>query len=261
MRKLFLLILTASLISACANQSIVEQKLMEVEFFFVSDTPRGLKLFSEFRELPESENLAQSALSELISGKITPLDPEYSNLWDSTHTLNSIQIIGTKATIDVNLGKLNVGSEGEIRAIDQIVWTLTGLEPSVTAVNFTVNGSVVESFAGHVDTTAEFSRAPEYEVLGPIQIRTVNENQVISSPVTLEGDACTFEANLVWTLYQDGKVIEESFTTAESACPLRSSWRVVLGDLPPGNYLFEAKEFSAEDGSLFAIDSKRFVVK
>ena len=74
-------------------------------------------------------------------------------------------------------------------------------------------------------------------------------------------NACTFEANVVWTLLKDRKVIEEGFTTAAAACPDRSAWKVSLPELKPGEYVFEAKEFSAEDGSLFALDDKKFVIK
>ena len=93
---------------------------------------------------------------------------------------------------------LNVGAEGEQRAIDQIVWTLIEFAPEVKSVAFTVNGKTVESFAGHVDTTAAFERAIGYEVLNPIQISSINQGAELTSPVTISGQSCTFEANVVW---------------------------------------------------------------
>lgn len=262
-----LLISVALLLSSCSsttnNQSDDQgpQGQEKVEVFFVGDTPRGFRLFSEIREFPAGDDLAESVISQLISGQITPLDPDYANLWDNSHRLNSISYEGSQATVDIDLGKLNVGSEGELRAIEQIVWTLIGISPEITTLRFTVNGKTVETLAGHVDVQADFTRSPEYEVLNPIQIESINDGDQASNPLTISGMACTFEANVVWTLFKDGQMIEEGFTTAAAACPERSDWSILLNSLEPGSYRFEAKEFSAEDGSLFAIDSKQFVIK
>ena len=264
---LSLLISLALLLSSCSsttnNQSDDQgpQGQEKVEVFFVGDTQRGFRLFSEIREFPAGDDLAESVISQLISGQITPLDSDYANLWNNSHRLNSISYEGSWATVDIDLGKLNVGSESELRAIEQIVWTLTGISPEITTVRFTVNGNTVETFAGHVDAKADFKRAPEYEVLNPIQIESINDGDQASNPLVILGKACTFEANVVWTLLKDEEVIDEGFTTAAAACPERSDWSISMNSLKPGSYKFEAKEFSAEDGSLFAIDSKQFVIK
>jgi hypothetical protein len=65
----------------------------------------------------------------------------------------------------------------------------------------------------------------------------------------------------VWKLLQDGKVVKEGFTTASSGCPERGDWSISFEDLEPGEYTIQALEYSAEDGSLFAIDDKEFRVK
>ena len=259
MKRILGLLLAAFLLFGCSTEAT--PRTVDAKIFFVADTPRGFKLFSEVQEFKEQDDLPEFIISQLISGAITPKDPDYVNLWDGSHSLLSITYSDSLATIDFTLGKLNVGSEGEQRAIDQLVWTLTELADRVTKVRFTVNGQPIESFAGHVDTSGEFSRAPDYEVLNPIQIESVMEGDELSNPVTISGNACTFEANVVWTLLKDQEVVDEGFTTAAAACPERSSWKISLPDLNPGEYVIEAKEFSAEDGSLFAIDDKTFVIK
>lgn len=232
-----------------------------IKFYFVSDTPRGFKLFSEVQSWIAGEDLNLELVSDLVSGKVVPLDPEYANLWGGTNTVNSVNITDSVATIDLGDISLNVGAEGEQRAIDQIVWTLTEFNPDVKSVGFTVNGKTVESFAGHVDTTVKFSRVIDYEVLNPIQISSINNGAELTSPITISGQACTFEANVVWKLSQAGKVVKEGFTTAAAGCPMRSEFSISLGDLEPGKYRIEAIEYSAEDGSLFAIDDKEFTVR
>ncbi len=263
MKKIAALIASLLLLTGCA-QGTTENAIeggIPVKFFFVSDTPRGFKLFSEVQLWTAADDLNLQVVSDLVTGKIVPLDSEYTNLWGGSNTVNSVGIAGSVATVDLGDISLNVGAEGEQRAIDQIVWTLTEFAPEVKAVAFTVNGKTVESFAGHVDTTAQFERAIDYEVLNPLQISSINQGAELTSPVTISGQACTFEANVVWKLLQDDKVVQESFTTASSGCPERGDWSITLEDLAPGEYLFQVLEYSAEDGSLFAIDDKRFTVK
>jgi hypothetical protein len=263
MKKIVALIASLLLLTGCA-QSTTENAIeggIPVKFFFVSDTPRGFKLFSEVQLWTAADDMNLQVVSDLVMGKVVPLDSEYTNLWGGSNTVNSVGIAGSVATVDLGDITLNVGAEGEQRAIDQIVWTLTEFAPEVKAVAFTVNGKTVESFAGHVDTTAQFERAIDYEVLNPLQISSINQGAELTSPVTISGQACTFEANVVWKLLQDDKVVQESFTTASSGCPERGDWSITLEDLAPGEYLFQVLEYSAEDGSLFAIDDKRFTVK
>jgi hypothetical protein len=251
------------LLSGCA-QTATENSVEEgvqVKFYFVSDTARGFKLFSETQPLIAANDLNLQIVSDLVTGKITPLDPDYSNLWGGTNTVNSVKVNESVATVDLGEISLNVGAEGEQRAIDQIVWTLTEFAPKITSVAFTVNGKTVESFAGHVDTTSAFVRALDYEVLNPLQISSINQSAELTSPVTISGQACTFEANVVWKLFQDGTVVQDGFTTATTGCPDRGDWSISFSELKPGEYTIQVLEYSAEDGSLFAIDDKKFSVK
>jgi hypothetical protein len=263
MKRIALLIASLLLVTGC-TQSTTERLWEDgvaVKLYYVSDTPRGLKLFSEEQKSSDFYDLNLQVISDLVSGKVAPLDPDYVNLWGGTNTVNSVSVNGSVATVDLGEISLNIGAEGEQRAIDQIVWTLTGLAPEINSVAFTVNGKTVESFAGHVDTTAQFARAIDYEVLNPIQISSLNEGAGLVTSFTISGQACTFEANVVWKLLQDGKVVKEGFTTATSGCPDRGDWSISFENLEPGEYVIQALEYSAEDGSLFAIDDKEFRVK
>lgn len=264
MKEIALFIASLLFLTGCAQSTTekVYEEGVPVNFFFVSDTPRGFKLFSETQNYTVRDgDLNLQVVSDLVSGAVVPLDPEYVNLWGGTNTVNSVNVSDSVATVDLGEISLNVGAEGEQRAIDQIVWTLTEFANTVKAVAFTVNGKTVESFAGHVDTTATFERAIDYEVLNPIQISSISNGVELTSPVTILGQACTFEANVVWKLSKDGEALEDGFTSAAAGCPVRSEFSISLGELEPGNYKIEALEYSAEDGSLFAIDDKEFVIK
>jgi hypothetical protein len=263
MKRIALLIASLLLVTGCSQDTT--EKLWEdglpVKLYFVADTPRGLKLFSEERSYAAFDDMNLQVISDLVSGKVSPLDPDYTNLWGGTNTVNSVTVNGSVATVDLGEISLNVGAEGEQRAIDQIVWSLTALAPAVKFVAFTVNGKTVESFAGHVDTTAQFVRAIDYEVLNPIQISSLNEGAELTASFTVSGQACTFEANVVWKLMQGDVVVNEGFTTATSGCPDRGDWSISFDNLEAGEYTIQTLEYSAEDGSLFAKDDKRVAVK
>lgn len=263
MKRITLLMALLLLVAGCSNGATekVWKNGIPVSFFFVADTPRGFKLFSEVKnQLAREGDLNLQVVSDLVSGEVAPIDSDYVNLWGGTNTVNSVSVADSVATVDLGELSLNVGAESEQRAIDQIVWTLTEFAPDVKSVRFTINGEIVETFAGHVDTTATFERAIDYEVLNPIQISSVNQSAELTSPVIISGEACTFEANVQWQLSQVGKVVQEGFTSASSGCPVRGEWSITFTDLEPGNYTIAALEYSAEDGSLFAIDDKEFVV-
>ena len=263
MKRIALLIATLLLVTGCAQNTTerVWEDGIAVKLYFVADTPRGFKLFSEEQLSSDFYDLNLQVISDLVSGKVAPLDPDYVNLWGGSNTVNSVNVKDSVATIDLGAISLNVGAEAEQRAIDQIVWTLTALDPEVKSVAFTVSGKTVESFAGHVDTTAQFVRAIDYEVLNPIQISSLNEGAELVAPFTISGQACTFEANVVWKLLQGDTVVKEGFTTATSGCPDRGDWSISFDNLEAGQYTIQAVEYSAEDGSLFAIDDKKFTVK
>jgi hypothetical protein len=263
MKRIALLIATLLLVTSCSQDTT--EKLWEdgipVKLYFVADTPRGLKLFSEERPYASFDDMNLQVISDLVSGKVAPLDPDYTNLWGTTNTVNSVTVDGSVATVDLGAISINVGAEAEQRAIDQIVWTLTALAPAIKSVVFTVNGKRVESFAGHVDTTAQFARAIGYEVLNPIQISSLNEGAQLTASLTVSGQACTFEANVVWKLLQENTVVKEGFTTATSGCPDRGDWSISFDNLEAGEYTIQTVEYSAEDGSLFAKDDKKFTIK
>lgn len=263
MKRIAALIASLLLLTGCAQSStdLSKEEGQAAKLYFVADTPRGLKLFSETHFYVSLDDLEFQVISDLVSGKVVPLDPDYTNLWGGANTVNSVNIVRSVATVDLGAISLNVGVEGEQRAIDQIVWTLTELLPEVKTVSFTINGKVVESFAGHVDTTVKFTRAIDYEVLNPIQISSINESSVLSSTFTISGQSCTFEANVVWRLSDDGVVLKEGFTTATTSCPDRGDWSISFENLVPGTYRIQALEYSAENGSLSAKDDKTFIVK
>jgi hypothetical protein len=262
--SLSIILLVAGSLVGCSSRQVEPAPTLirsqEVKLFFVGDTPKGFRLFPEVQTIKGNGDITNSVMGSLISGQLRPLDPDYQNLWGNGSKLKSIAIDKGTATIDLTLVKLNVGAETEVRAIDQLVWTVTGMNQTISRVKFTVDGKTVETFAGHVDTTGIFKRAPGYEVLNPVSIISPGQSMMLKNPIAIIGEACTFEANVAWELLKDGKSIAKGSTLAQSACPDRSSWKLFPANLASGSYTIIAREISPKDGSISAIDSKDFTV-
>ena len=252
---------TTSTASPSPSSTVVPTKTKIAAIYYVGDTAQGLRLYREFRHVTVhgSNSLGLESLRYLTAQGSHSVDSDYTNLWGNGSVINSVSVAGSKAIVDLKISHLNVGSEGEMRAIDQLVWTLTANDRSVKSVRFTSDGEPIESFAGHVDTTVGFARERSYDVLAPIWV--TSPGAVVGNPVTIKGTACTFEAGIAWKLTRSGIVVKHGSVTAQQACPVRSVWQVSLGTLTAGTYTFTAIDYSAKDGSVTQQDSKKFTVK
>jgi len=227
--------------------------------FWAADTGTAIRLFREDAAVPRSSTPGLTALRYLVAHK--PVDPDYVNLWPSTTVVNAVTVSGTEATVDLSQPHLSVGSEGEVIAIQQLLWTLLAAEPGVKSMRLTVDGKPLESLAGHVDATQAFTRPPAYEVVAVVWLLAPAEGAVVPGVgFTLSGMACTFEANVVWTIRRGTTVVKSGSTTAAEACPTWSPWSVRVTGLKPGTYTADAADYSAKDGSLLVRDTKTFTV-
>jgi hypothetical protein len=252
-----------ALLAACGSPTPSPSPTVDTvtaRLFWVADTGTDLRLFREDGVVRRSSEPGLTALRYLVSHQ--PADPDYTNLWPSGTTINSVVVRGDEATVDLAQPRLNVGSAGEALAIQQLLWTLLAAQPAVKSMRITVDGKAVESLAGHVDTTQPFVRPPAYEVVGLVWMLAPIDGAVLTgTSVTLSGIACTFEANVAWTITRDGAVVQSGSTLAAEACPRWSPWSVTVDGLAPGTYTASAAEYSAKDGSLVVEDTKRFTLR
>lgn len=233
---------------------------VNVKLFFASDTGTSIRIYSEMASVSKvTDDLAVSAVNALLSGA-KPIDADYQNLWGSGVVVNNIAIKDSIATIDLKQPTLNVGSEGEARAIDQIIWTLHSNQPSIAGVEFLIDGKPAESLAGHVDISGPIYLDEGYQSLATVDL-DLDESQEVSTPVKVTGLACTFEANVPWELLKGDEVINSGSVLASEACPTRSKFTIDLGELVPGKFTLRVWESSMMDGSLINEDTKTFTVK
>ena len=250
--------------SGSGSSSSSSDEVQDYSFYFVTETAQGFRLVREVQQVSKNENdlgddKGLNSLTMLVNGQLPPFDGDHRTLWNNGSKVNSVTTVDSVATVDLTLGRISLGSESELRAIDQIVWTLIENDPTITSVKFTVDGVVSESLAGHVDFSQAFVLAPSYDVLASVWINLLDRSDV-TNPVSISGSACTFEANVAWELTQGGDVLKTGATTAATACPDRSDWTIELGELVPGNYVLKVSDFSAKDGSVIFEDTKAFTV-
>lgn len=229
--------------------------------FWVADTGTDLRLFREDRAVDRTDTPGLTALRALVASQ--PVDADYSSLWPQDTVIHDVTITTDEAVVDMAPPRLNVGAAGEALAVQQLLWTLLAAEPAVQSMRITVDGAAVESLAGHVDATQPFRRPPAYEVVAQVWLLEPQEGSTHSgSSITLSGMACTFEANVAWTVRRGATVVKSGSTTADDgACPTWGPWSVVVRGLDPGTYTAEAAEYSAKDGSLVVRDTKEFTLR
>lgn len=130
-----------------------------VTLYFASQN----KLSTEVREIPKVVGIARAAIQELIKGpgpgsELARIIPHGTELLDINIKQDGTAIVNFSEEIVKNL---NTGSEGEALLVYSIVNTLTEF-PTVSQVQIWVDGKVVESLAGHVNTSRPLTRNERY---------------------------------------------------------------------------------------------------
>lgn len=235
--------------------------MVQATLWFVGDTPLGFRLYPEVHAVPAMDGVALSALRALVDDGMRPDDPDLVSPWaDAGSTVRSLARDDGGATIDLALGRLNVGAEAEARAIDQLIMTVASADPTVATVTLLVDGEPVESLAGHVDATRPFAVADGAAAIATVTLAEPTEGATVAGDLVIGGEACTFEAAVPWQVLRDDEVVAEGTALAAEACPIRSAWTADVGALPPGTYTVRAYDLSARDGSLIAEDTKTVTI-
>jgi len=259
----FMLVLFLGIfLSGCNNQT--EQpdssdqndpaQTMEIAVYYLKSTDQEFYLVREVHQVEKTTEVAQAALNELIKGD--PVTPDaYRVLPEDTRILG-VNIENGLATIDFSpeVLRANVGSSGEGLGIASIVNTLTEF-PTIQEVAFTVDGQVENAMDwwGHVGLYEQPFQRDLSNVFEPaIWVTSPVKDQVITSPVTIRGNARVFEATVSFRLKDAaGNVLAEGFTTAAEGAPGRGDFEGELAFKPEGSGQgqLEVFEVSMKDGS------------
>jgi hypothetical protein len=220
----------------------------EVLVFYVRETDSGSWVEPEVAVLDEpTVGVARAAMEALVSRD--PLDPGLVSLAGDDAQVLGASIDGDVLTVDFSnlVPASGLGAAFESLLLQQIAHTGTQFE-GIERVQIWVDGEPVESIAGHIEVLDPIEADPL--AISPITFTSHTTGDTVDvGDVTVGGEACTFEANvLLELLAPDGTIAEETFTTATSGCPERGEWDHTFTLNEPGTWTIRAAESDPSDG-------------
>jgi hypothetical protein len=220
----------------------------EVLVFYVRETESGSWVEPEVAVLDEpTVGVARAAMEALVSRD--PLDPGLVSLAGEDAQVLGASIDGDVLTVDFSdlVPASGLGAAFESFLLQQIAHTGTQFE-GIERVQIWIDGEPVESIAGHIEVLDPIEADPF--AISPITFTSHTTGDTVDvGDVTVGGEACTFEANVLLELIApDGSVVEETFTTATSGCPERGEWEHTFTLDAPGTWRIRAEESDPSDG-------------
>jgi hypothetical protein len=220
-------------------------------------------LFAEPHSVEASS--PEDAVREFLTSR--PIDADYRSGWPEGLDVADIQTGGPETTVDLVGDADLAGSSGLDRqaaemAIQGLIRTAGVSEGTV---RITHGGEPVARLLGvpvgnGVEVLPEQAGDYSQTTRAAIQVTSPVENQTLTNPVVVTGNANVFEGNVSWQLLDaQGREIDSGFETA--AMLEWADFEVRLGKLDPGTYTFRALEYSMEDGSEMNVDDKTFTVQ
>ena len=228
--------------------------------WFIVDTRNGLRLVRELRDLPGADP-AREAVEAMVAG---PTDPDYTTTWNPDTEVLSVEDEGDLVTVDLSAEAedASVGSEGAALMVQQLVHTVTDALDPEAGVRLLIEGEPADELWGAVTWDGTERRAEPLEVRSLVQIDVPREGQTMSSPVRVEGEAATFEANVPWRILDaEGDEVRTGFATAREGMTLSPFTFDVK--LSPGSYVLEISEDdpSGGEGGEPMTDTRTFIVE
>ena len=232
----------------------------DVFVYFMRDDGAAVRLYREVHQVPKGTEDAKAAAALRAMFEQKPQDPDYVSVWPLGTEVRDYSVSGDVATVDLTDWAAGCACV-EDEAVQQLVYTVTANEPSVTKVLLRVNGKVPTSKAKN-DWTKPVERAPMVDVQGLIWLLSPSEGQSVSSPVTISGYGTAFEGTISWEVRADGgngPKVAEGHTQGGSMGEFAEFTDTVT--LDPGTYEISAFESSAESGRPIHVDTKVFSVR
>lgn len=232
---------------------------------------RIVRLYREWLTAPgvtrdADEQVRARAAVELAMTAVPSGADGYLRTWGG---VDLVDVAVTRERITVTLsgpGSTRFPQDTERVSVQQLVWTAqAAVGRGTLPVRFVlVDGADAIFGTQPVDRAYNrpASRDLYHEDLAPIWVTSPTRGQELASgPVTVQGEACVFEATVSWQLLRGGSIVDEGFVTATIGAPARGTFEIPLGTLSPGSYAVRAFEVSPEDGAVSAETTMPFTVR
>ncbi|WGY04498.1 Gmad2 immunoglobulin-like domain-containing protein [Nocardioides sp. QY071] len=213
--------------------------------YFLVDTRAGVRLARERRRLAGTD-AAKAAVEAMIAG---PTDPDYTTTWDPQTRVLSVRRAAGVIEVDVSADarRANAGSEAAARMVQQLVYTVTEVLGRTDPVQLLIEGRPAGELWGVLVWDRAVRREPPLDVRMLVQIDSPGDGAVVSSPVTVEGTAAVFEAQLSWrVLSADGAVVRQG--TAMTSEGQRFAPYSFTLPLDRGRYVVQVEEDDPSGG-------------
>lgn len=222
------------------------------------------RLYREFRELDVGDGNTGARVRAAVAHMLTPdsaLDPDFRSGWPDRATVNSVEISGTTATVDLaGAASHSVGSEAAHVAVQQLVWTATA-DPDVDSVRLLLDGAAVTDLWGHVGVSGPLTRDAPAGVLALLWLISPQHDQAVPATFEVHVYGAVFEATAQLRVRQDATVVHEQVVTlGGTGFPEHFGEAKLDLILAPGTYTLEVYEQSAVDGSEIRLDDKVITV-
>lgn len=233
-----------------------------VPVYFAGETPRGVRLYREFRRVGGDPYVEAADL--LTTGDA--LDPDYRSLWPEGSFADVAvrdDAIVAEVQDDAWTARGDLSENGARLAAQQLVYTLQGVAQERLPVRVVDgSGTPVPLFGIEGDLT----QAPPLDVLALVSISGPEEGATVGDTFTAGGVASSFEATVPWEVRDSsGKVVVDGFATAEGWMDKLYPWasEVDVSGLEPGTYTLVAMtdDPSGGEGGGPTEDSKTITVE
>lgn len=242
---------------------------MQTTVYYLHDASFGPRLQKEVRTVPRTTATLRAAVDAMLH--LAPLDPDYRSLWPRSTTIRGVSVAGDTATVDLSreATTANAGSAYEEMSLQQLVWTVTAVSPSIKKVRLLINGTQGESLWGHSSYAGTMRRKSHNDVLPPISVESPQQGATVPRKLTFRGSSNTYEANVEYRITRTcapgtktctlpRTVYADSNTTATAGTGTRGTWSVTRTLPSAAGQWIEIRVFesSAMDGSERFADTK-----
>lgn len=228
--------------------------------YYQLDTRAGFRLAREAARAG-GDDAVRLAVEQMIAG---PVDPDYHTPWNPSTTVLGVDTAGGVLSVDLSADArtANVGSEGAVRMVQQLVYTATDAAGDATLpVMLLIEGEPAGELWGTLVWDEPLTREDPLDVRLLVQVDEPQEGATVTSPVTVRGDAAVFEATLLWSVLDaaGAEVLSGVTTTAEGQVFAPYEFTV---ELQPGEYTVVISESDPSDGEggVVMTDSKAITV-
>jgi hypothetical protein len=230
-------------------------------YYVVNDRER-LRLVREFHRLPVGDGSpaarTKAAVTEMLGR--SAYDPDYRTLWPAGSTVGNVSVNGDVVTVDVRGASVTPGgAEASEQAVAQLVWTATAASGK-PAVKILLDGVAGADLWGHVSLRESLRRGPAVDTIALVWLIDPQHGATVGREFTMHLAGSVFEATVNYEIRRGGQVVKEGFATLSEGAPAQGEAKVAI-TLPPGEYVLEAFEISADDGSRLHIDNHTVTVR